>query len=64
VRGVWPGEVLAAPSGAHGFGYDPVFRPEGIETSSAELTPDEKNAISHRARAFGLLLDELRGLYG
>jgi XTP/dITP diphosphohydrolase len=64
VRGVWPGEVLEAPSGAHGFGYDPVFRPEGVATSSAELTPDEKNAVSHRSRAFGLLLDELRGLYG
>jgi len=64
VRGVWPGEVLEAPSGAHGFGYDPVFRPEGIETSSAELTPDEKNAVSHRSRAFGLLLDELRAIYG
>lgn len=64
VRGVWPGEVLEAPSGAHGFGYDPVFRPEGVATSSAELTPDEKNAISHRSRAFGLLLDELRRLYG
>ena len=64
VRGVWPGAVLEAPSGAHGFGYDPVFRPEGVATSSAELTPDEKNAISHRSRAFGLLLDELRRLYG
>lgn len=64
VRGVWPGEVLEAPSGAHGFGYDPVFRPEGVATSSAELTPDEKNAISHRARAFGRLVEELRRLYG
>ncbi len=64
VRGVWPGEVLEAPSGAHGFGYDPVFRPEGLATSSAELTPDEKNAVSHRARAFGALVGELRALYG
>jgi len=64
VRGVWPGEVLEAPSGAHGFGYDPVFRPQGLATSSAELTPDEKNAISHRARAFGELVTELRALYG
>ncbi|MBN9141501.1 MAG: RdgB/HAM1 family non-canonical purine NTP pyrophosphatase [Micrococcales bacterium] len=64
VLGVWPGEVLEAPSGAHGFGYDPVFRPEGVATSSAELTPDEKNAISHRARAFGSLVVELRSLYG
>ncbi len=64
VLGVWPGEVLAAPSGTHGFGYDPVFRPEGIETSSAELTADEKNAISHRSRAFGALVEKLRELYG
>ena len=64
VRGVWPGEVLEAPSGAHGFGYDPVFRPEGVATSSAELTPDEKNAISHRSRAFGALVEQLRELYG
>jgi len=64
VLGVWPGEVLEAPSGAHGFGYDPVFRPEGIPTSSAELTADEKNAISHRARAFGALVEQLRELYG
>lgn len=64
VRGVWPGEVLHEPAGEHGFGYDPLFRPEGLAVSSAELTPDEKNAISHRARAFGLLVDELRGLYG
>lgn len=64
VLGVWPGEVLEAPSGVHGFGYDPVFRPEGIATSSAELTADEKNAISHRARAFGALVEQLRELYG
>lgn len=64
VRGEWPGEVLEAPSGAHGFGYDPVFKPEGVATSSAELTPDEKNAISHRARAFGMLVEELRRVYG
>jgi XTP/dITP diphosphohydrolase len=64
VRGVWPGEVLEAPSGAHGFGYDPVFHPDGIATSSAELTADEKNAISHRSRAFGALLEQLRELYG
>ncbi|MCS0500583.1 RdgB/HAM1 family non-canonical purine NTP pyrophosphatase [Protaetiibacter mangrovi] len=64
VRGVWPGAVLEAPAGAHGFGYDPVFRPDGIATSSAELTPDEKNAISHRSRAFGGLVVQLRELYG
>jgi XTP/dITP diphosphohydrolase len=64
VRGVWPGEVREAPSGAHGFGYAPVFPPDGVATSSAELTADEKNAISHRSRAFGALLEQLRELYG
>ena len=63
-KGISPGEVLEAPSGEHGFGYDPVFKPEGVATSSAELTADEKNAISHRSRAFGALVEELRRLYG
>jgi XTP/dITP diphosphohydrolase len=58
--GVWPGTVLREPSGAHGFGYDPIFQPNGISTSSAELTVDEKNAISHRAMAFAKLFDYLR----
>lgn len=64
VRGVWPGRVLEAPSGAHGFGYDPVFQPDGVAGSSAELTPEQKNAASHRARAFGALVERLRELYG
>lgn len=64
VLGVWPGDVLEAPSGTHGFGYDPVFRPEGVATSSAELTPEQKNAISHRSRAFGELVTRMRELYG
>jgi XTP/dITP diphosphohydrolase len=54
--GTWPGRVLHAESGTHGFGYDPVFAPDGAPGSSAELTPDEKNEISHRARAFRQLL--------
>ena len=62
--GVWPGWVLDSPSGGGGFGYDPVFRPDGLSTSSAELTADEKNAQSHRARAFGALVEVLRARYG
>jgi XTP/dITP diphosphohydrolase len=62
--GVWPGTVLEAPEGENGFGYDPVFRPDGLDGSSALLTADEKNAISHRARAFGKLVDVLRERYG
>ena len=63
-RGVWPGSVLEAPAGSGGFGYDPVFRPDGLHVSSAELTADEKNAVSHRAIAFGQLIAVLRRRYG
>jgi XTP/dITP diphosphohydrolase len=62
--GVWPGTVLREPRGVGGFGYDPIFRPDGIEVSSAELTADEKNAISHRAMAFVKLLDFIRSQPG
>lgn len=58
--GVWPGEVLMEPRGENGFGYDPVFRPDGYEVASAELTAEEKNAISHRSRAFAALLPVVR----
>ncbi len=58
--GIWPGSILLEPAGAGGFGYDPIFRPDGVQSSSAELTADEKNAISHRARAFGALAPIVR----
>ena len=45
------GRIAERPSGAEGFGYDPLFIPDGHEKSFAELTADEKNAISHRGRA-------------
>ncbi|MGN6326848.1 RdgB/HAM1 family non-canonical purine NTP pyrophosphatase [Pseudolysinimonas sp.] len=63
-RGAWPGRVLTAPAGEHGHGYDPVFQGEGDARSAAELTLDEKNEVSHRARAFGRLVVELRRRYG
>ena len=50
-RGECEGEMLKAPRGNGGFGYDPIFRPEGHDRAMAELTPDEKNAISHRGKA-------------
>jgi XTP/dITP diphosphohydrolase len=62
--GVWPGSVLEAPEGENGFGYDPVFRPDGLPGASALLSADEKNAVSHRARAFGALVKVLRERYG
>ncbi|MBO9578021.1 MAG: RdgB/HAM1 family non-canonical purine NTP pyrophosphatase [Microbacteriaceae bacterium] len=49
---VWPGVILPEPVGDGGFGYDPVFRPDGLDRGLAELTPAEKNAVSHRAMAF------------
>jgi XTP/dITP diphosphohydrolase len=58
--GVWPGTVLREAAGAGGFGYDPIFKPEGLSVSAAELRADEKNAISHRARAFGQLMPIVR----
>ncbi len=59
VRGEWPGSVLREPRGEGGFGYDPVFRPEGETRSAAQLTPEEKDAASHRRRAFTALVPEL-----
>ncbi len=49
-EGVWPGSVTYEPRGSHGFGYDPIFEPEGREITAAELAPDVKSAESHRAR--------------
>ena len=51
VTGKCFGRIAERPSGAEGFGYDPLFIPDGYEKSFAELTADEKNAISHRGRA-------------
>lgn len=57
--GVWPGRVLREPRGAEGFGYDPVFQPEHEERSAAELSAAEKDALSHRTRAFSALAPEI-----
>ena len=54
------GRIAEAPSGAEGFGYDPLFIPDGHEKSFAELTADEKNAISHRGRALAEAIKEIR----
>lgn len=60
LRGVWPGEILREVRGAGGFGYDPVFLPEGETRSAAELSPAQKDALSHRTRAFTALASEIR----
>lgn len=58
-EGVCEGSLVTAPAGVGGFGYDPVFVPEGYTRTMAELTEDEKDAISHRGRAFRALRDLL-----
>lgn len=62
VRGEWPGAIAREPLGDGGFGYDPVFLPDGETRSAAQLSPAEKDAASHRARALGLLVPALREL--
>jgi XTP/dITP diphosphohydrolase len=57
---IWPGVVLPQPAGVGGFGYDPIFHPDGVDVSAAELTAEQKNAISHRTLAFTRLLPVVR----
>lgn len=57
--GIVEGEITLEPSGSGGFGYDPVFRPEGYAKNFSELTPDEKNFISHRGKAMRQLAQYL-----
>ena len=58
--GNWPGTIAFAERGEHGHGYDPVFIPEGFEVTAAELDPEVKNALSHRAQALSTLIDYLK----
>jgi XTP/dITP diphosphohydrolase len=62
VRGEWPGAIAREPRGDGGFGYDPVFVPYGDDRTAAQLSPAEKDAVSHRGRALTLLLPALRAL--
>jgi len=62
VRGQWPGVIAREPLGDNGFGYDPVFVPEGGAGSAAQLSAAEKDALSHRGRALALLVPALRAL--
>lgn len=59
-EGVVRGEITIDYAGGEGFGYDPLFRPEGDERTFAEMTMDEKGAISHRGRAVRKLVEFLR----
>jgi len=55
VHGTMRGRLVREPKGDNGFGYDPIFVPEGLDVTSAELLDADKDAISHRGRAFCLL---------
>jgi len=59
-RGELAGRIIEAPRGKNGFGYDPIFVPEGFDLTLAEMPRDEKNRISHRSRAFLKLAEFLR----
>lgn len=58
-EGRMPGRIIDDPRGAKGFGYDPIFLPDGESRTAAELSDEEKNAISHRGRALKNLLDKI-----
>jgi XTP/dITP diphosphohydrolase len=62
VHGEWRGRIVREPRGTGGFGYDPIFVPDDEERTSAELSPEEKDAASHRGRAMRALLPHLRDL--
>lgn len=62
-EGICRGVITEQPRGTHGFGYDPVFVPEGHETTFAEMESKLKNTLSHRAKAFEIMRDELRVIF-
>jgi len=59
-EGICPGMLGETPRGTNGFGYDPIFIPDGFAKTYAELTAEEKNLISHRARSFSKMKEVLR----
>jgi XTP/dITP diphosphohydrolase len=58
-EGKLEGSIVTSPSGSGGFGYDPIFLPNGYDKTLAEITPEEKNIISHRGIAIRMLSDFL-----
>jgi len=57
----WEGRIVHQPRGEHGFGYDPLFAVDGMQRTSAELSAEEKNRISHRGQALAMLAKKLPG---
>jgi XTP/dITP diphosphohydrolase len=64
VEGRLLGTLRRSPQGTNGFGYDPILQPEGETRTCAELSPEEKNAISHRGKAFRALVPVVKELLG
>lgn len=59
-EGITEGEILTARQGGEGFGYDPVFKPDGSNKSYAEMSLEEKNSFSHRKKSFDLFANHLQ----
>ena len=62
-QGICPGEILKTPQGSQGFGYDPIFYVPQHQQTFAQMTPKLKRDISHRGKAFALLLPQLKKIY-
>ncbi len=60
--GELPGKIISEYRGTNGFGYDPIFLPNGFDRTLAELTTEEKNMISHRAKAFNKLKNQIANI--
>ena len=63
-EGRMPGRLIDAPRGGNGFGYDPIFCPVGSDMTTAQMSPADKDAISHRGKAFRALAPRLGELLG
>ena len=59
-QGTWEGTIVDTPRGSNGFGYDPIFQPLGERLTAAELPPDKKNKLSHRAKALQQMITALQ----
>lgn len=57
--GTWEGNILAAPEGENGFGYDPIFWSPEFDCAAAQLTPEQKKSVSHRGKAVTQLTEQL-----
>ena len=64
VEGRMPGRLVREPRGSNGFGYDPIFVPDGFDVTNAELPPSEKDLISHRGKALRALLPHIAAAAG